>query len=103
MMIGSSAGEHVVVPLGFVPYSATKGAVKILTGAGVEEVAALVAFVAGPESSLHYRGESRRRWGNACLKRHQPRQGSPESEKGSGTGGSQEKARADGASVGSDH
>src|SRR2546428_4642969 len=95
MMIGSAAGEHVVVP-GLVPYSATKGAVKIFTqalsrevgGRGitvnnvqpgpidtdlnpaagdwavpqkaataldryghVEEVAALVAFVAGPESS----------------------------------------------------
>src|SRR5438876_734911 len=91
----SAAGEHVVVP-GLVPYSATKGAVKIFTqalsrevgGRGitvnnvqpgpidtnlnpaagdwavpqkaataldryghVEEVAALVAFVAGPESS----------------------------------------------------
>jgi len=95
IMIGSAAGEHVVVP-GLVPYSATKGAVKIFTqalsrevgGRGitvnnvqpgpidtdlnpaagdwavpqkaataldryghVEEVAALVAFVAGPESS----------------------------------------------------
>jgi len=95
IMIGSSVGEHVVVP-GLVPYSATKGAVKMFTqglsrevgsrgiavnnvqpgpidtdlnpAAGewavpqkaataldrygrVEEVAALVAFVAGPESS----------------------------------------------------
>ena len=95
IMIGSAAGEHVVVP-GLVPYSATKGAVKIFTqalsrevgGRGitvnnvqpgpidtdlnpaagdwavpqkaataldryghVDEVAALVAFVAGPESS----------------------------------------------------
>src|SRR5205809_3485811 len=95
IMIGSSVGEHVVVP-GLVPYSATKGAVKIFTQAlsrevgsrgitvnnvqpgpietdlnpaagdwavpqkaataldrygHVEEVAALVAFVAGPESS----------------------------------------------------
>jgi 3-oxoacyl-[acyl-carrier protein] reductase len=95
IMIGSAAGERVVVP-GLVPYSATKGAVKIFTqglsrevgsrgitvnnvqpgpidtdlnpAAGdwavpqkaataldryghVEEVAALVAFVAGPESS----------------------------------------------------
>ena len=95
IMIGSAAGERVVVP-GLVPYSATKGAVKIFTQAlsrevgsrGItvnnvqpgpidtdlnpaagdwavpqkaataldryghaEEVAALVAFVAGPESS----------------------------------------------------
>src|SRR5437870_2568672 len=95
IMIGSAAGERVVVP-GLVPYSATKGAVKIFTqglsrevgsrgitvnnvqpgpidtdlnpAAGdwavpqkaataldrygrVDEVAALVAFVAGPESS----------------------------------------------------
>jgi 3-oxoacyl-[acyl-carrier protein] reductase len=95
IMIGSSVGEHVVVP-GLVPYSATKGAVKMFTqglsrevgsrgitvnnvqpgpidtdlnpAAGdwaipqkaataldrygrVDEVAALVAFVAGPESS----------------------------------------------------
>ena len=94
IMIGSSVGERVLVP-GLVPYSATKGAVKIFTqalsrevGRGitvnnvqpgpidtelnpaagdwavpqkaatsldryghVEEVAALVAFVAGPESS----------------------------------------------------
>src|SRR3989440_3439184 len=95
IMIGSSVGERVVVP-GLVPYSATKGAVKIFTqalsrelgGRGitvnnvqpgpidtgvnpatsewavpqktatpldryghVDEVAALVAFVAGPESS----------------------------------------------------
>src|SRR3989441_1813087 len=95
IMIGSSVGERVVVP-GLVPYSATKGAVKIFTqslsrevgsrgitvnnvqpgpidtdlnpAAGdwavpqkaataldryghVDEVAALVAFVAGPESS----------------------------------------------------
>ena len=95
IMIGSAAGERVLVP-GLVPYSATKGAVKIFTqalsrdvgGRGftvnnvqpgpidtdlnpsagdwavpqkaataldryghVEEVAALVAFVAGPESS----------------------------------------------------
>src|SRR6059058_1331818 len=95
IMIGSAAGEHVLVP-GLVPYSATKGAVKIFTQAlsrevgdrgitvnnvqpgpidtdlnpaagdwavpqkaataldrygHVEEVAALVAFVAGPESS----------------------------------------------------
>src|SRR2546425_6888592 len=95
IMIGSSVGEHVVVP-GLVPYAATKGAVKIFTqglsrevgsrgitvnnvqpgpidtdlnpAAGdwaapqkavtalnryghVDEVAALVAFVAGPESS----------------------------------------------------
>src|SRR6266403_1296798 len=95
IMIGSSVGERVVVP-GLVPYSATKGAVKMFTqglsrevgsrgitvnniqpgpidtdlnpAAGewavpqkavtaldryghVEEVAALVAFVAGPESS----------------------------------------------------
>jgi 3-oxoacyl-[acyl-carrier protein] reductase len=95
IMIGSSVGERVVVP-GLVPYSATKGAVKIFTQAlsrelgsrgitvnnvqpgpintelnpsagdwavpqkaataldrygDVDEVAALVAFVAGPESS----------------------------------------------------
>ena len=95
IMIGSSVGERVLVP-GLVPYSATKGAVKIFTqglsrevgsrgitvnnvqpgpidtdlnpAAGdwavpqkaataldryghVEEVAALVAFVAGPEAS----------------------------------------------------
>jgi len=95
VMIGSSVGERVVVP-GLVPYSATKGAVKMFTqglsrevgsrgitvnnvqpgpidtdlnpAAGewavpqkaataldryghVEEVAALVAFVAGPEAS----------------------------------------------------
>jgi 3-oxoacyl-[acyl-carrier protein] reductase len=95
IMIGSSVGERVLVP-GLVPYSATKGAVKIFTqglsrevgsrgitvnnvqpgpidtdlnpAAGewaapqkavtalnryghVEEVAALVAFVAGPDSS----------------------------------------------------
>jgi 3-oxoacyl-[acyl-carrier protein] reductase len=95
IMIGSSVGEHVVVP-GLVPYSATKGAVKMFTQAlareigsrGItvnnvqpgpidtdlnpatgdwavpqkaataldrygraDEVAALVAFVAGPESS----------------------------------------------------
>src|SRR6202522_4453773 len=95
IMIGSSVGERVLVP-GLVPYSATKGAVKIFTqglsrevgsrgitvnnvqpgpidtdlnpaaGEGavpqkavtalnryghVDEVAALVAFVAGPESS----------------------------------------------------
>src|SRR6202158_2921581 len=95
IMIGSSVGEHVVVP-GLVPYAATKGAVKMFTQglsrevgsrgitvnnvqpgpidtdlnpAGgdwavpqkaataldryghVDEVAALVAFVAGPESS----------------------------------------------------
>jgi 3-oxoacyl-[acyl-carrier protein] reductase len=94
IMIGSSVGERVLVP-GLVPYSATKGAVKIFTqglsrevgsrgitvnnvqpgpidtdlnpAAGdwaapqravtalnryghVDEVAALVAFVAGPES-----------------------------------------------------
>src|SRR5580700_5896307 len=95
IMIGSAAGERVVVP-GLVPYAATKGAVKIFTqalsrevgsrgitvnnvqpgpidtelnpGSGdwaipqkaataldrfgrADEVAALVAFVAGPESS----------------------------------------------------
>jgi 3-oxoacyl-[acyl-carrier protein] reductase len=95
IMIGSSLGERVLVP-GLVPYSATKGAVKIFTQAlsrelgnrgitvnnvqpgpidtdlnpatsewavpqkavtaldrfgRVDEVAALVAFVAGPESS----------------------------------------------------
>src|SRR5438309_5437880 len=95
IMIGSAVGERVVVP-GLVPYSATKGAVKIFTQAlsrevgrrgitvnnvqpgpidtdlnpaagdwaapqkaataldrygHVDEVAALVAFVAGPESS----------------------------------------------------
>ncbi len=95
IMIGSSVGEHVMVP-GLVPYSATKGAVKMFTqglsrevgsrgitvnniqpgpidtdlnpAAGdwavpqkagtaldryghVDEVASLVAFVAGPESS----------------------------------------------------
>ena len=95
IMIGSSVGEHVVVP-GLVPYSATKGAVKMFTQSlsrevgsrgitvnnvqpgpidtelnpatgdwavpqkaataldrygRVDEVAALVAFVAGPESS----------------------------------------------------
>ncbi len=95
IMIGSSVGERVLVP-GLVPYSATKGAVKIFTQAlsrevanrnitvnnvqpgpidtdlnpsttewaapqkaatsldrygHVDEVAALVAFVAGPESS----------------------------------------------------
>ncbi len=95
IMIGSSLGEHVVVP-GLVPYSATKGAVKIFSQAlarelgsrgitvnnvqpgpidtelnpaasewavpqkaataldrfgHVDEIAAMVAFVAGPESS----------------------------------------------------
>src|SRR5207244_13535886 len=95
IMIGSSVGERVLVP-GLVPYSATKGAVKIFTQAlsrevasrgitvnnvqpgpidtelnpattewavaqtaataldrfgHVDEVAALVTFVAGPESS----------------------------------------------------
>src|ERR1700730_11445636 len=95
IMIGSSVGEHVVVP-GLVPYAATKGAVKMFTQGlsrevgsrgitvnnvqpgpidtdlnpangdwavpqkaataldrygRVDEVAALVAFVAGPESS----------------------------------------------------
>jgi len=95
IMIGSSVGEHVVVP-GLVPYAATKGAVKIFTQAlsrelgsrgitvnnvqpgpidtelnpatsewavpqkaataldrfgRVDEIAAMVAFVAGPESS----------------------------------------------------
>jgi 3-oxoacyl-[acyl-carrier protein] reductase len=95
IMIGSSVGEHVVAP-GLVPYSATKGAVKMFTqglsrevgsrgitvnnvqpgpidtdlnpAAGdwaipqkaataldryglVDEIAAMVAFVAGPESS----------------------------------------------------
>ena len=95
IMIGSSVGEHVVAP-GLVPYSATKGAVKMFTQGlsrevgsrgitvnnvqpgpidtdlnpatgdwavpqkaataldrygRVDEVAALVAFVAGPESS----------------------------------------------------
>jgi 3-oxoacyl-[acyl-carrier protein] reductase len=95
IMIGSAVGERVLVP-GLVPYSATKGAVKIFTQAlsrevgsrgitvnniqpgpidtelnpaagdwavpqkaatgldrygNVDEVAALVAFVAGPESS----------------------------------------------------
>src|SRR5216110_50527 len=95
IMIGSSVGEHVVVP-GLVPYAATKGAVKIFTQAlsrelgsrgitvnnvqpgpidtelnpaasewavpqkaatalerfgHVDEIAAMVAFVAGPESS----------------------------------------------------
>jgi len=95
IMIGSSVGEHVVVP-GLVPYAATKGAVKIFTQAlsrelgsrgitvnnvqpgpidtelnpatsewavpqkaataldrfgNVDEIAAMVAFVAGPESS----------------------------------------------------
>jgi 3-oxoacyl-[acyl-carrier protein] reductase len=95
IMIGSSVGERVLVP-GLVPYSATKGAVKIFTQAlsrelgsrgitvnnvqpgpidtelnpatsewavpqkaataldrfgRVEEIAAMVAFVAGPESS----------------------------------------------------
>jgi len=95
IMIGSSVGEHVVVP-GLVPYAATKGAVKMFTQGlsrelgsrgitvnniqpgpidtelnpaasewavpqkaataldrfgHVDEVAALVAFVAGPESS----------------------------------------------------
>src|SRR3989442_6387899 len=38
IMIGSAAGEHVVVP-GLVPYSATKGAVKIFTQALSREVA----------------------------------------------------------------
>src|ERR1700736_2753496 len=38
IMIGSSVGEHVVVP-GLVPYSATKGAVKIFTQALAREVA----------------------------------------------------------------
>ena len=62
---GTSVGEHVVVP-GLVPYSATKGAVNPAKGdwavpqkaataldryGHVDEVAALVAFVAGPESS----------------------------------------------------
>ena len=28
----------------------------------VDEIAAMVAFVAGPESSVHHRGESDRRW-----------------------------------------
>jgi 3-oxoacyl-[acyl-carrier protein] reductase len=37
IMIGSAAGEHVVVP-GLVPYSATKGAVKIFTQALSREV-----------------------------------------------------------------
>jgi 3-oxoacyl-[acyl-carrier protein] reductase len=95
IMIGSSVGERVLVP-GLVPYSATKGAVKIFTQAlsrevanrnitvnnvqpgpidtdlnpatsdwavpqkaatalnrfgHVNEIAAMVAFVAGPESS----------------------------------------------------
>ncbi len=58
IMIGSSVGERVLVP-GLVPYSATAGdwavpqkAVTALNRYGhVEEVAALVAFVAGPESS----------------------------------------------------
>src|SRR5579863_8962615 len=95
IMIGSSVGEHVVVP-GLVPYSATKGAVKMFTQGlsrevgsrgitvnnvqpgpidtelnpangdwavpqkaataldrygRVDEIAAMVAFVAGPESS----------------------------------------------------
>ncbi|MEY2546040.1 MAG: 3-oxoacyl-[acyl-carrier protein] reductase [Verrucomicrobiota bacterium] len=95
IMIGSSVGEHVVVP-GLVPYAATKGAVKMFTQGlsrelgsrgitvnnvqpgpidtelnpatsewavpqkaataldrygKVDEVAAMVAFVAGPESS----------------------------------------------------
>jgi 3-oxoacyl-[acyl-carrier protein] reductase len=95
IMIGSSVGEHVVVP-GLVPYAATKGAVKIFSQAlsrelgsrgitvnnvqpgpidtelnpattewavpqkaatalnrfgHVDEIAAMVAFVAGPESS----------------------------------------------------
>jgi 3-oxoacyl-[acyl-carrier protein] reductase len=95
IMIGSSVGEHVVVP-GLVPYAATKGAVKMFTQGlsrelgsrgitvnnvqpgpidtelnpatsewavpqkaataldrfgKVEEIAAMVAFVAGPESS----------------------------------------------------
>jgi len=94
IMIGSSVGERVPVP-GLVPYSATKGAVKIFTQAlsrelgrrgitvnnvqpgpidtvnpaagdwavpqkaataldrygHVDEIAAMVAFVAGPESS----------------------------------------------------
>src|SRR5437879_10688365 len=95
IMIGSSLGEHVVVP-GLVPYSATKGAVKIFSQAlarelgsrgitvnnvqpgpidtelnpaasewavpqkaataldrfgRVDEIAAMVAFVAGTESS----------------------------------------------------
>jgi 3-oxoacyl-[acyl-carrier protein] reductase len=94
-MIGSSVGEHVVVP-GLVPYAATKGAVKIFSQAlsrelgsrgitvnnvqpgpidtelnpattewavpqkaatalnrfgHVDEIAAMVSFVAGPESS----------------------------------------------------
>src|SRR5207237_1389071 len=38
IMIGSSVGEHVVVP-GLVPYAATKGAVKIFTQALSREVA----------------------------------------------------------------
>ena len=85
VMIGSAVGERVLTP-GLVPYSATKGAVKIFTqalsrevgGRGitvtriaaagdwavpqkaataldryghVDEIAAMVAFVAGPESS----------------------------------------------------
>ena len=95
IMIGSAVGERVLVP-GLVPYSATKGAVKIFTQAlsrevasrnitvnnvqpgpidtdlnpavgdwavpqkaataldrywNVDEIAAMVAFVAGPESS----------------------------------------------------
>jgi 3-oxoacyl-[acyl-carrier protein] reductase len=102
IMIGSCLGERVMTP-GLVPYSATKGAVKIFTQAlsrelgsrgitvnniqpgpidtelnpatgdwaapqkantalgrygSVDEVAALVAFVASPGSSVHYRGES---------------------------------------------
>jgi 3-oxoacyl-[acyl-carrier protein] reductase len=84
IMVGSAVGERVQVP-GLVPYSATKGAVKIFTqglsrevgSRGItvnnatgdwavpqkaataldrygraDEVAALVAFVAGPESSF---------------------------------------------------
>ena len=48
--IGSAVGERALTP-GLVPYSATKGAVKMFTQGLSREVAALVAFVAGPESS----------------------------------------------------
>src|SRR5271163_3495889 len=50
IMIGSCLGERVFIP-GMAPYAATKGAVKLFSQGLAREVAALVAFVAGPESS----------------------------------------------------
>ena len=111
--IGSCLGERAQAP-GLVPYSATKGAVKMFTQAlsreagsrgitvnnvqpgpidtdlnpasgdrsvpqkaataldrygRVEEIAAMVAFVAGTGVLLHYRGESYRGRRNDCLSR----------------------------------